>query len=450
MIEELKDVLGEENVLTDKVDLLTYSRDRFSLLAHCRFLKLADVVVRPANTEEVVEVVKIANKYKVPVIPTGGRTNFVGSAAPVKGGIVIDLLRMDRILEISKEDWLVRTQAGVVLERLEKELNKHDLTLGHDIGGSPSATIGGAISTDGTGYMANKYDTIRHMVIGLEVVTPTADVIKIRDVPKSASGLNIRYLFVGAEGMLGIITEATLKVKPKPKFFEIIVFAFKDFLTAFRAAESIIDSGIVPTICVSNDEVRSESFKDYLKPNQKGTLILGIDEFFYEAFVFKKSKVIEICEKMGGKKLPDEAGSTWFKNRHDAYPRANLVKNYDVIEMSIRRSKVPELYRRSLEIIKKYGMENPGMGSFTIEPCTFSVDLYYDEKDEKDIERYIKVAKELMKTAIDLGGTPTHCVGVGLRGKDLVEYEHGEAYKLMKDIKKLIDPNNIMNPGKWL
>jgi len=449
-LEEIKNVVGPENFFTDEVDTLPSSRDRWPVLANKKYLKLADAVVTPTTTKEVVEIVKIANKYRIPIIPSGGRTNFCGGVVPVNGGVIVDTYKMDKILEISRDDLLVRVQPGVVLQTLERELEKHDLVLGHDIGGYPSATVGGAISTDGLGRRAGKYGAIRDMVLGLEVVLPTGDVLKIRGVRKSSSGLNLKYLFIGAEGTLGIITEAVLKVRPKPERIEVLVFEFEDFEKAFNFSKAIVLEGITPSVHVVNDQMRSGMFQELLEREVKASVVVVFEGKEEEVEVYKKL-VSNISNKMGGKALPDDIGKIWWEKRHAVYPLENKVKTYDtIVEMSLPYSKIPEAYKKALDILKKHGLDSMGMGVFAMSHGTLSIDFLFDEKDEEDIQRYLQVSRELRKMAIDMGGTQTYCIGVGIGRKDLVEYEHGIGYKVMKEIKKALDPNNIMNPGKWL
>lgn len=447
LVNELRKIVGVEDVLLDEDDLLCYSRDRLPILANREYIKRADAVARPESSQEIAEIIKFANKHLIPVIPRGGGTNFAGGIVPKKGGIILDMMKMDEILEIDKDSLSVRVQAGVILESLEHELNKYGLTLGHDPGSFPCATIGGAVATDAVGCRANRYGVIRDMVLGMELVLPTGGILRTITAPKSASGLNLNHLFIGSEGTLGVITELTVKVRPLPQARVIIAFEFQDFEKGLKASGKIAALGLIPAAQILNDEVRSEGYSRITGRKLKTTLILCF-EGTHEEVTVQKNLASKICTEAGGVTLPDEVGESWWEGRHAGYPAANREKTYDVIDISLPFSKVLKAYNVFSDILRKHGLENMGMGMFTMHPSTFSVDLYFNEERKDDIMKYLTVAAELKKAAIDIGGTMTHCIGVGTRSDSLMEYEHGVGLKIMKIIKKALDPNNIMNPGK--
>lgn len=448
LFETLFRIVGPENVLIEDVDLLCYSRDRLPILASREYAVCRpNAVIKPQNTQQISEIVRYANAIKMPIIPRGAGTNFAGATVPVSGGIVVDMKSMSKILDIDEVGMTVRVQPGIVLETLEKELAKHGLTLGHDPGSFPTATIGGAISMDSTGWRAGRYGTLRDMVMGLEVVLPTGEILRTRAVPKSASGYSLKDLFISAEGTLGIITEASLKVRPLPEVRSFQAYFFENFETALNASIAILKAGVSPAAQTLMDEVRSIEYSEVAGETLKATLILCFEGFKEEAQA-QEEKVRHICKRHEGKELQKKVAEVWWDSRHKSWTQAVKERNYDDVEISVPLSKVLTVRRRFIEILAKHGVANMGMGMFTSSPPTLSADIYFADKDSKDVNRYKRILDDLMRAALDLGGTMTHCIGVGIRSAHLMEYEHGIGLELMRRIKKTLDPNNKMNPRK--
>ena len=220
-ISALEQIVGAENVLTDPYSLDCYSGDALNPYraygAEEAFERLADAVVRPRNTKQVSEIVSWAMGEKAPLIPMGGGTGVMGGTVPTQGGVVVDLKRMDRILEVNAKDLTAVVEGGVVLHDLEEELAEHGLMPGHDPYSVPIATVAGTISTNGVGYRAAAFGPMGDQVVALEVVLPDGRVISTKPVPKYSSGPNLNQLFIGSEGAFGIITKATIKVFRLPR-----------------------------------------------------------------------------------------------------------------------------------------------------------------------------------------------------------------------------------------
>ena len=238
-IEVLTRVVGADNVLIEAYDLDRYSADALSpwraFGAEAAFEKIAEVVVRPGSVREVAEVVGLANEWRIPVIPYGGGTGVMGGVLPVEGGMVVDVKRLNRILSISPQDMTATVEAGVVLEDLYDALAEHGLMPGHDPYSVPIATVAGTISTNGVGYRAAAFGPMGEQVVALEVVTPTGQVISTRAVPKNSTGPDLNRLFIGSEGVFGIITKATVKVFRKPEAEVFSTAAFDSFDSGFEA-----------------------------------------------------------------------------------------------------------------------------------------------------------------------------------------------------------------------
>lgn len=441
VIKVLTPIVGQENILHQPHDLIPYSRDRYPLLTHPKLGTKPLAVVRPKTTDEVRDIVKIANRYGIPLTPRGSGTNYAGSAVPTQGGIVLDLTRMNRILWVNEESMSVKVEAGVILQILEEELNKRGFTFGHDPGSFPSATVGGCISTKSLGWRAGKYGDMGRLVLSLKVVLPTGTVITTRDVPKSSTGFDVNSLFTGAEGTLGVITEATLRIHPFPEKRENQIYAFPDFEQAFKSLLKVLRSGLNPTTQLVIDE---EGVREFVrKPTAKAGVFIGF-EGVKEVVDVQMKRTASILEGEGGIKLSDDATENYWANRHDMFSKMNVEGAADSIDTAVPVSRALEFYRFLNDQIKKGKIKSLGISSWIL-PENVSSDTAFDEAKA---EEYKTARDEIVRKAIELGGTSSYCVGVGIKFSHLMKTEHGPVLDVMKAIKHALDPNNTMNPGK--
>lgn len=447
-LSELAEIVGERNVLTEEYDILPYARDRYAPLVFPSSLKIPLAVVRPATTEEVRRIVLWANKYKVPLVPRGAGTNFAGSAVPTEKSVVVDLSRMNKIVYLDEDALYVRVQAGILVKELEEALNRRGLTFPHDPGSFPSSTIGGGLSTNALGWRVGKYGYLKDLVISLQVILPTGTVIETRNIPKSSTGFDVKSLFIGAEGTLGIITEATLRVFPKPEATAILFYAFKDFETAFKVLLKVRRTGLNPTIQLAVDRAGIEELieKGACPESMEGGLVL-VYEGLREEVEAQKKRTIEVLIKEGGVDLGEEAGKSFWETRHRMFSLMNREGTYDSIDTAVPINRALEFYRYIKEWIEKYKIKSLGISSWVL-PENVSLDVVFDESTPESIESYLRARDELVRKALELGGTVSYCVGVGIRYPHFMKVEHGAAFDIMLAIKRALDPNNIMNPGK--
>ncbi|MGD8543818.1 MAG: FAD-binding oxidoreductase [Candidatus Bathyarchaeota archaeon] len=428
----LVEIVGKDNVLHESYDLVAYSRDRYPILTHPKLGVKPVAVVRPATTDEVRKIVLLANKHRIPLTPRGSGTNYAGSAVPVKGGVVLDLTRMNKILNINEDSMSAKVQAGVILQKLEEALNDKGFTFGHDPGSFPTATVGGCISTRSLGWRAGKYGDMGRLVVALTVVLPTGVVVETREVPTSSTGFDVNSLFIGAEGTLGVITEAVLRIHPFPEERVFLRYSFNSFEQAFKSLLKVLRNGLNPT----------SSFVEDYEDKQEAELFLyyeGVKEIV-EAQV---KRVVSILDTEGGTKLDDKVAKEYWANRHDMFSQMNMEGVADSIEPAVPANKTLEFYKFLKEWIKRSGVKVIGMSSW-VYPENLGMDIAFDETKA---EEYAAARDELANKALELGGTVSYCVGVGLRFQHLMRKEHGSALDLMKTIKRAMDPNNIMNPG---
>jgi len=432
IVKFLTGIVGKGNVLHESYDLTAYSRDRYPILTHPKLGVKPIAVVRPATIDEIRKIVLLANKHRIPLTPRGSGTNYAGSAVPVKGGVVLDLTKMNKILSINEDSMSVKVQAGVILQKLEEALNGKGFTFGHDPGSFPTATVGGCISTRSLGWRAGKYGDMGRLVVSLKAVLPTGVVFETREVPTSSTGFDVSSLFIGAEGTLGVITEAVLRIHPLPEKKVFLLYSFNSFEQAFKSLLKVLRTGLNPT---------SSLVEDY-EDKQEAELFLyyeGVKEIV-EAQV---KRVVFILETEGGTKLDDKVAKEYWANRHDMFSQMNKEGVADSIEPAVPANKTLEFYKFLKEWIKRSGVKVIGMSSW-VYPENLGIDIAFDENKA---EAYVVARDELVNKALELGGTVSYCVGVGLRFPHLMRKEHGSAFDVMKTIKRVMDPNNIMNPG---
>ena len=258
LLEKLSRLVGPDYVLTERSQLEEHSWDALSegRIHPLRRPEPANplCVVLPPSTGEVQKVVLLANEEKVPIVPYGGGSGLMGGAISLRPGIVIDLRRMNHVLEIDKEARTARVQAGIVLASLEKSLIERGFLIGHDPWTLPVATVGGAISTNSLGYRGGKYGSMGDQILGLEVVLPHGEVLRTRSVPKSSTGICLKHLFIGGEGCFGIVTEATLRVFPSPEVLSLRAFCFPSFEVGFWASKEIFAKVLKPALMDFGDD----------------------------------------------------------------------------------------------------------------------------------------------------------------------------------------------------
>ena len=252
IVGKLTNIVGAEYITTDESRLDELSWDALSE-GRLHPSKRPQVIVPlcsvlPSSTDEVRRIVLLANEEKVPIIPYGGGSGLMGGALSVRAGIVIDLRRLDRVLEVDTEARSTRVQAGTVLEELEKRLNRENFILGHDPWTLPVATVGGAISTNSMGYRGGLYGSMGQQVLGLEAVLPNGEVLRTRAVPKSSAGIDLKSLFIGAEGCFGIITDATIRIFPAPEQQVLHALRFESFEVGYHAIQEMFRQRLKPAV----------------------------------------------------------------------------------------------------------------------------------------------------------------------------------------------------------
>lgn len=448
--QKLIEIVGKDNFTDQLEELVPYSYDA-SMNAH-----RPDAAVWPESTAQVAAIVEFANEHKIPVVPRGAGTSLSGATVPIKGGIIIDLSRMNRILEMSIENRYARVQAGVVCDDLNRALAKHGFIFPPDPASSSVATIGGNVATNAGGIKGAKYGTTRDYVLGLQVVLPTGEVLHTGSYTmKCVSGYDLTKLFIGAEGTLGVITEITLKINPLPRHAMTAVATFTKLEDAGNAIFQTMTSGVLPSVMEILDKVTLKSIKentDIDLPDAEAMILTETDGYTWEEVEAQMEVVLRILKEnhpIEIKTAKDEKDRiNLWKARKSSYATLARVSNSFVLDdVTVPISRIPDLLVGIQEIAQKHGLviaTYGHAGDGNLHP-----QILYDEYDPKQVEKTERAEEEIFQLAISLKGTLSGEHGIGLSKANYMTLEHDPVeMALMRQIKKTLDPNNIMNPGK--
>ena len=447
---ELINIVGQENVTDQLIDLVTYSYDASD------HNHRPDAAVWPATTDQISRILILANEAHFPVIPRGAGTGLAGSAVPATGGLVIDLCRMNQVVDIRIPDRLAVIQPGVVYADLQRALAPYGFFFPPDPASGKACTIGGNVATNAGGIRGAKYGVTRDYVLGLEVVLPDGRVMRTGSrCMKSVSGYDLTRLFVGSEGTLGVITEITLKINPRPTAVKTGLARFGTLKDAGQAVTDIMHSGIIPSVLEILDEntikvLRENGGMDL--PDAMAIILVETDGYTEAEVSFQMDRVIDIFNKNRATRIrtadsTEVAEELWLARKSAGSVAAQLRTNNVSEDVAVPISKVPDLLTGISAIVRKYDLPfvifgHAGDGN--LHPK-----VMYDSADPDQTKRAGQAVDEIFKITCDLGGTLTGEHGIGLSKAPFMALEHDPVeLNIMGRVKKLFDPNNILNPGK--
>lgn len=447
----LNNVISDpDRIFKDKADLHSYSFDA-SFGTY-----LPDVVVQTTSTIEVSKIMKLANEYDIPVYPRGHATSLSGGPLPVKGGIVLDLSQWDQKLVVDPEDMVAVVSPGVITEDINTVAMKVGLIYPPDPSSSNISTIGGNLAENAGGPRGLKYGVTKDYVIGLEVVTPEGDIIRTggRTI-KNVTGYDLTKLIVGSEGTLGIITEAILRLTPKPEATKTMMVFFEDIVDAGKAITKTLSSGILPSKLEIMDHASIMAVESYeplgLPMDVEALLLIELDGH-PTAIADEMLRVKKACEEAGARELKvantkEEENELW-KARKLVSPAIVRNKPTKISEdATVPRSQIPTMFQRLKEIREKHQVDLVVFGHAG--DGNLHPNIIADKGDKAEMERVEQAVEEIFQTAIELGGTLSGEHGIGTMKAPFMEMELGEVgLDMMKRIKVSWDPKNILNPGK--
>ncbi|GAE27103.1 glycolate dehydrogenase [Halalkalibacter wakoensis JCM 9140] len=444
-------IVGEDNFFDSEENLVVYSYD-----ATPNYQAMPDAVLKPKNTSEVQDIVKVCNEYKVPIVPRGSGTNLCAGTCPLEGGIVLLFTHMNKMIEIDEENLTVTVQPGMITLDLINAVEEKGLFYPPDPSSMKISTIGGNINENSGGLRGLKYGVTRDYVMGLEIVLPNGEVIRTGGkLAKDVAGYDFTRLMVGSEGTLGIITEATLKLIPTPETKKTMLVLFDSLEGAGAAVQAIISNKIIPATLEFLDQGTLEVVEDFAKiglPTDVGAVLLIEQDGPSEIVERDMEKMKEVCEHSNALSIQvaktEEEGLALTTARRAALSALARKKPTTILEdATVPRSKIAEMVHAINEIAKK----------FDVEICTFGhagdgnlhPTCMTDARNEEEIHRVEEAFAEIFAKAIELGGTITGEHGVGVMKSPYLAWKLGEeGVEAMKTLKFAFDPNNIMNPGK--
>ncbi len=449
---KLIEILGPDNFTDALIDRVSYSYDASD---HSQRPAAA---VWPSSTEQVARILELANRLHFSVIPRGAGTGLAGAAVPCQDSIdiVMDLLRMNKILNINITDRQAVVQPGVVYSQLDKELAKAGYFFPPDPASAQACTIGGNVATNAGGIRGAKYGTTRDYVLGLEVVLPTGKVMRTGSrCLKSSSGLDITRLFVGSEGVLGVITEIILKINPRPLAIRTALAYFNSLRTAGEAVANIMESGIVPSVMEIMDSNTLELLKknnELNLPQADACLLVETDGFTDAEAEYQMRRITEIFSRCQAVEQqitdsPEKSAEQWRIRKSISSLAASLRPNNVSEDVTVPISQVPIMLEEIANIVREEGFPfvifgHAGDGN--LHPK-----VMYDKAIPDQVHRLNTVVEKIFRLTCSLGGSLTGEHGIGLAKAPYMDLEHDtEAMNLMRGIKRLVDPNNILNPGK--
>ncbi|MBN1225941.1 MAG: FAD-binding oxidoreductase [Deltaproteobacteria bacterium] len=449
---EISKIVGEKNVFSDLAERMSYSRD---LSVH---EGIPDLVVFANTTEEISDIMRLSNREKIPVTVQGSGTATTGASLPVKGGILLDIHNMNKILEINKENFYARVEPGVICNQLNMALKKQNLMFPPNPGSEAIATIGGMMSTNSSGHRAVKYGTAKDYVKALKVVLADGTIIETGfRTPKSSFGYDLNHIFTSSEGTLGIMTEITVKIQVIPEYNALALAIFHDVFAAGKAVTDIIGSGIQLTACEVMDKYALKVVEEAINKDIskiEAMLIIEVDGD-KESVVKNMERIGEICKKHDVQEYtwsddPARAGEI-MEARGKLVPTLSRIKPGNRLvaiseDLGIPPTKIPEVIKRAQEISDKYNLLITTFGH--IGDGNVHTTFVTDMRSRDEWERLRPAADELAELALEMGGTVTAEHGTGLARAPYIEKQLGPALDVMRTIKNALDPNNILNPGK--
>ncbi len=448
ILDQLVAIVGEDNLSTGDSERQLHSHDQSFHDAH-----LPEVVVWARTAQQVADILKLANEHHIPVTPWGAGSSLEGNPIPVHGGILLSLAKMDAIVEMHADDFQVTVQAGKPYKDLNREIAKYGLFFPPDPGAN--ATIGGMLANNAAGIRTVKYGASKDNVLKMQVALADGRLITVgsRSVKQSA-GYNLLQLFVGSEGTLGIITEATLKIAPVPQFRTTMIASFASIEAAVEAVVAIKGSGIDVAALEFLDSIATTMLiRGGLQIEANPSLFMEVYNAHEDAMQTDIEIVREICQELACISyipITDRtAQAQLWEARHSSYEtivRMNPDKKFQVMDVAVPISKYPEIIAFGQEQLARYNMQAAFIGHAG--DGNIHLTLPYSNAD--DLMAVKAVNRAIIERAIALGGTATGEHGVGIGKVAYMQQEHGAALDVMRSIKQTFDPNGILNPGKVL
>jgi alkyldihydroxyacetonephosphate synthase len=448
---------------SDQDVLHAYTRDAYPLAIRAAGgltgLHVApELVVWPKTVDEVCRLVSFARRTGTALVAYGGGSGIVGGALSLSGGIVVDMKQMNQVEELDEISLTVSVGAGVLGGELERWLNGRGYTCGHYPQSIWSSTVGGWIAHRGAGVASNKYGKMDDLLVACVVVLPTGDIFRSRQVPTSAAGPDLNRLFLGAEGTLGIVTSGTIKIFQLPECKDHVAYAVSSMADGIDAARRVMQSGLRPATIRLYDSLESlDRFGDYLSADGSCVLLI-VDEGIEELVKTNLLLVDRVVADVGGVPLPSSIGDRWMAGRFSTAGICDWLAREsgiaDTLEVANNYRRLVETYEAICEAVSQVAVPRPvrvygHCSHFYHTGGNIYFTFYYDAPTAEDVSReYTRIVDAALDACNAVGGTVTHHHGVGLNRASHMERELGTSgLAVVRGIRDLLDPDEIMNPG---
>lgn len=463
LIAKLKCIVGEDQVLTEESALLNAVKDYIGFRRHERamgkyYVNRPSCVVVAKSVEDVSKTLKFLNDNKIDVVPRTGGSCVTRGIEPVLGGVVIDGSNINELYELNETDMFVRVGCGMPLEKLEIYLNERGYTTGHSPQSLPMAQMGGLLSTRSIGQFSTMYGGIEDLVVGLEAVMADGEVIRIKNVPRRSAGPDLRHIFIGNEGMLGFITEVTVKIfKWNPEERWMKAYAIKNMEEGLKAIRDIMVSGYRPAVIRLHDPIEVQLLFDGVCPDGYAMLLLLAEgpKALTEA---TGNAIVELMGKYVAIDMGDKPVKHWLVHRNDVCNEMDSTKFRDMgiiadtCEISACWSKIGEIYKSVLKRAQQEIESLSFIGGHSSHSYQNGTNIYFQfafkyREVEYSEEDYMKLVGIIMEETLRYGGSIAHHHGSGKYRTQWMPEEHGTSYSLMYKLKDALDPKHILNKG---
>jgi glycolate oxidase len=450
LLDQLRDIVGPRGLLHEPEDTLLYSYDA-SLPE-----STPEAIVFPTDTDQISRILALANGEGISVVPRGAGTGLSGGSLPMRGGIVLCLNRMNRIIDIDTDNLTVEVEPGVINLHLQQALAPHGLFYPPDPASMKVCTLGGNVAENAGGPRCLKYGVTRNYVLGLEVVLSDGEVIHTGGyVMKNTTGYDMTQLFVGSEGTLGVITKMVLRVMPVPEAKRTMLALFDSLAAASRTVSAIIAAGIIPATLEMLDNLLIRCAEDYVKlglPTDAAALLLIEVDGAESAVGPQAERIVRICEEQGATEVnmansTAEVDQLWLARRTIIGAVARVRPSLLLQDVTVPRSKLPDMVQRVVDISERHGMPIGVLahaGDGNLHPL-----ILFDARDKAAMKQVKAAEREIFSAALELGGTLTGEHGIGVTKMEYLDWQFTpREMELTRQVKALFDPAGILNPNK--
>jgi glycolate oxidase subunit GlcD len=451
VVGRLQKILGRDRVVADETELLVYECDGLPL-----FKNRPDVVVFPRNAEDVAQVVRLANEYRIPFLPRGAGTGLSGGALAVEGGIVIELQRMNRILSIDQENRIAVVQPGVVNLHISQAAAPYGLYYAPDPSSQMSCSIGGNVAENSGGPHCLKYGMTTNHILEIEAVTAAGEIIRLGNPAGEPIGLDLVGTIVGSEGTFAIVTEIIIRLLPKPQAVKTLLAAFHSVEECSQTVSDVIAAGIVPAALEFVDAktieaVEASVYKAGYPLDAVAALLIEVDGF-RDGLEETSDAIVEICRRNKAYEVrvaqnDEERAKLWLGRKGAFGAMGRLAPDMITMDAVIPRTRLPEVLVAIDRMSEQYGLGVANVfhaGDGNLHPL-----ILFDSRYPEQVEKIFNMNEDIMKLCVDVGGSLSGEHGIGYEKKDFMPLVYNDAdLQTMMRVKRVFNPESLLNPDK--